>query len=246
MRCFATRFNATLLVHGFLLLWGAGHLFAHAVPSLTVEAGFSSDRSYVLRVSVDPRLILSSQPTSLPPTEAAWYRDQTPEQLKATERRSNEYLASALSLVFSGKPQDLPVATYQAMDGASNQPLAVDSKEVHLLAEFHGTLPAAALDFALSVGKDANTSVILINSRNGEQERRPQVLFPGETSRPFDLPGRIVQSTGTDSNGSPTMPKTVVTTVEVGEQSRAGPLIAVVFVGGVVLLLFALKRRNRR
>ncbi|MDB6074944.1 MAG: hypothetical protein JWO89_2584 [Verrucomicrobiaceae bacterium] len=234
---FAFRFNAAFLLGGLLLLMSGDRAMAHAIPSLTVEAIFNADRSYVLRVNVDPRLFLSTKPTELPPVEASWYRDQTPEQLRATEKKSNEYLASALSLIFSDRAIPLPAITYQPMDGATNLPLSADSKEVHLLAEMKGQVPAGALNSSIAVGKDANTSVILINSQEGKQERRPQVLFPGETSRPFELSG-----TGSADMASPKAPPSMVTTVEVHEVSRTGPLMAMLGLGvALVLLLFVRK-----
>ncbi len=220
-----------------MLMMSCGAALAHAIPSLTVEAIFNADRSYVLRVNVDPRLFLSTKPTTLPPVEAGWYRDQTPEQLKKTEKKSNEYLASALTLLFSDRPMAFPAITYQPMDGATNLPLTDDSKEVHLLAEMKGQVPAGALNSSFAVGKDANTSVILINSQEGKQERRPQVLFPGETSRPFDLSGTRATDTG-----SPKSAPSVVTTVEVQEVSRTGPLLVVLGVGAVVVLLLFVRK----
>lgn len=158
-------------------------LHAHTVPSLTVDAAFQPDRSYVVKVNVDPRLFLSTQPTSLPPVESKWYHDQSPEDLKKTEQQATEYLKRALTLLFGGQTTEVAKVTYTAMDGATNQPLSAESKEVHLLAEIRGSTTAA--DFQVALGKDANTSLILINSRGDEMERRPQVLFPGETSRAF-------------------------------------------------------------
>lgn len=243
---FALRFNAAfLLLASLLLLVSGGRALAHAIPSLTVEALFHADRSYVLKVNVDPRLFLSNKPTTLPPVEAAWYRDQSPDQLKATEKRCNEYLAGALSVLFSGQSIALPSIVYQPMDGATNLPITPESKEVHLLAEMHGQLPPSALDSTIGVGADANTSVILINSLAGKEERRPQVLFPGETSRPFQLPGS--NNAGATSAGSPKAKEAAeVTTVEVQEVSRTGPLIAVLCVGAVVALAFLVRKVMRK
>ncbi len=229
----ASRFNAAFAM---LLLTG-GHLWAHAIPSLTVEAIFKADHSYVLKVNVDPRLFLSTKPTELPPVEASWYRDQSPDQHKATEKKCDEYLTSALNLVFSDKPVTLPAITYQPMDGATNGPLGAASKEVHLLAEMHGSVPPAAQDFALTVGRDSNTSLILINSLDGKEERRPQVLFPGETSRPFGMPGAADAGKTTAA-----APRAEVTTLEVKEVSRAGPLVLVLSIGAALLLGFVVMR----
>ncbi len=158
---------------------------AHTIPSLTVEAIFQADHSYLLRINVDPRLFLSTQPTSLPPVEARWYRDQSPEELRKTEQQAADYLKKAIALLFANTPAELPAITFKPMDGATNQPLSDASKEVHLLAEMQGT--TTGKDFQLVLGKDANSSLILLNSFANQQERRPQVLFPGETSRAFVL-----------------------------------------------------------
>ncbi len=246
----APRFTAARLCAAWVLLMSFHVAHAHSVPSLTVEAIFQPDRSYLLRVNVDPRLFLSATPTSLPPIEAGWYRGQTPDQLKATEKQAREYLTAALAPSFSSTTTSLPDATFQAMDGATNLPLSPESKEVHLLAEMHGQAPAGATDFALSLGKAANASMILINSLGEKQERRPQVIFPGETSRPFQLPAI---SSVTPSVSAPTpapappaqMPVSaspgskveMVTQGEIQEVSREGPLIVVLCAGLAVALV---------
>ena len=237
MPALAPRLNSARHAFGLLLLTSLSAVQAHSVPSLTVEAIFKTDRSYLLRVNVDPRLFLSTKPTSLPPVEASWYRDQSPEQVKATAKSASDYLASALTAVFSGTSSPLPAITCQPMDGATNLPLNADSKEVHLLAEMRGQAPAAAGDFTLAIGKDANSSVILINSVDGKQERRPQVLFPGETSRPFPLP---------PAPAAPPPKVEVVSQVEVQEVSRAGPLIMVTCAGALVALAMLIRRMIKR
>ena len=74
------------------------------------------------------------------------------------------------------------------MDGATNMPLAADTAEVHLLAEAKGVVPDAANDFSIELSRDANVSMILLCSFGGSMERRPNVVFPGETSRAYALP----------------------------------------------------------
>lgn len=167
---------------------GGGWARAHTVPSITVEAEFSADRSFVLRVNLDPRLFLSTNPTTLPPMEAAWWRDQSDEQKKASLQQALDYVHKALAVIFAGKPIALPAFAFQPMDGAANTPFTPETKEVHLLAEARGK--AEANEFQVALGKEANTSLILLNSYAGNGERRPQVLFPGETSRAFVLPAK--------------------------------------------------------
>ena len=159
----------------------------HVVPNMTVEADFSSVGSYTLRINVDPRTFLASDPTSLPPVPGSWYGDQTPEQVAATHEKAQEYLTHALGVLFNGQKTTLPSCVIQAMDGADNTPLKAETQEVHLLATAKGRLPANTTTFQIDFAKDANTSLILLHTQAGKTELRPQVVFPGEASRPFQL-----------------------------------------------------------
>jgi len=165
----------------------AGLVHAHVVPNMTVEAEFGSMGDYALRINVDPRTFLAADPTALPPVPASWYRDQTPEQVAATHDKAQRYLVSSLGVLFNGKKTALPACKIQAMDGTDNTPLKAETQELHLLATVSGQMPEAATTFQIDFAKDANTSLILLQSQAGKTELRPQVVFPGETSRPFQL-----------------------------------------------------------
>ncbi|MDB6007659.1 MAG: hypothetical protein JWR15_4646 [Prosthecobacter sp.] len=169
----------------FLMVAGVAH--AHVVPNMTVEADFDSAGGYSLRINVDPRTFLATDPTSLPPVPASWYREQTPGQVSATHEKAQQYLANALGVLFNGQKIPLPACKMRPMDGADNTPLKADTQEVHLLATASGLLPANAATFQIDFAKDANTSLILLHTQAGKPEMRPQVVFPGETSRPFQL-----------------------------------------------------------
>jgi hypothetical protein len=160
---------------------------AHVVPNMTVEADFGRTGGYTLRINVDPRTFLATDPTSLPPVPGSWYREQNAEQAAATHEKARQYLRSALGLLFSGRKTPLPDCQIQAMDGADNTPLKPDTVEVQLLATVEGRLPEGADSFQIDIAKDANTSMILLLSHEGRAEPRPQVVFPGETSRKFPL-----------------------------------------------------------
>lgn len=162
-------------------------VLGHVVPSMTMEVEFLPDHAFRLRANVDPRLILAVDPATLPPVPASWYREQTQEQVTATHQKAFEYLDRVLGLLFDGKRMPLPKCKVQAIDGADNNPLRDDTQEVHLLASVDGRAPDDATGFQLDFGKDANTSLILLQSHAGKADPRPQVVFPGETSRVFPL-----------------------------------------------------------
>lgn len=177
------RFVCSLVLFYLLALSGSG--WAHVVPNMVIEADFEPGGSYTLHINLDPRTFLSADPTSLPPVPGTWYREQTEEQIASTQQRAREYLASALSVVFGGQPAELPPCEVQAIDGDDNSPLRADTREMHLLVTAKGRIPSGAVEFQLEFGKDANTSLILMHSQSGKSELRPQVIFPGETSRAF-------------------------------------------------------------
>lgn len=160
---------------------------AHVVPNMTVEADFAAEGGYSLRINVDPRTFLAADPTTLPPVPGSWYREQTPEQLAATHEKAGEYLSRALGLLFGGQKMPFPNWAIQAIDGENNTPLTAETQEVHLLASAKGRVPAGAASFQIDFAKDANTTLILLPSHGGKAAPRPQVIFPGETSRAYPL-----------------------------------------------------------
>jgi hypothetical protein len=167
-------------------------LQAHQVPNITAEAMFASSGEYTLRISLDPRVFLSDQPTTLPPVPAEWFTSQTPQEVAENWDRAQTYLDENFGLEFGDAVAELPEAAFRAMDGATNEPLSDATAEVHILATLKGAVPATgvgeAIGFKLAFGEKANTSLILLNSVDDTPERRPQVLFPGETSRVFEIP----------------------------------------------------------
>lgn len=172
-----------LLLAGLLLV--APLLQAHQIPNITLEAMFAADPSFTLRVNLDPRVFLSAQPTSLPPVEAGWYLGQSDSERQETHLRATEYLKKNLGLRFGSTEVAWPVIEITAIDGSTLEPLKPDTAETHLLAVAKGRAPGAADPFELVFGPEANVSLILLNSEDGKPERRPQVLFPGESSRPY-------------------------------------------------------------
>ena len=160
---------------------------AHVVPNMTIEAEFAKDHSFVLKLNLDPRVFLSDQPTSLPPVSADWYLTQSESQKAATYEKATEYLKANVGLTFNDQTIPLPPCEFVAMDGATNELVKPDTAETHLLATAKGVVPAGADSFKLALGKAANVSLILLNNEEGNEDKRPQVIFPGETSRPFKI-----------------------------------------------------------
>jgi hypothetical protein len=164
-----------------------GMLQAHQVPSLTIEATFTRTGEYKLRLDLDPRAFLSDPPTALPPVNADWYLQQSPDEKAATHQQAESYLRDNLTLRFGDQTVPLPPCRIVALDGATNEPLTPDTAETHLQATAEGRIPANGA-FQIDFGSRAGVSLILLNHLEDQIERSPQALFPGESSQPFPLP----------------------------------------------------------
>ncbi len=170
------------------LLFGGGEAQAHQVPNMTVEATFEPAGKFELKVNLDPRVFLSTNPTSLPPVSADWYLNQNEDQVQKSYVQAAEHVKKHLEVKFGGQAQPLPDITWQAMDGATNQPLTRETAEAHLLGTLRGVVPAGKGDFALGFAKEAVVSLILLLKTPEMPEPKVQVLFPGESSRAIPVP----------------------------------------------------------
>lgn len=164
-----------------------GMSWAHQVPNMTIEAGFTEQGQYTLKVNFDPRLFLSSQPAELPSVTASWYLDQTEAQRQETHAKAWEYLTKNLHTRFAGNGLDLPRGTLIPLDGATSTEIKPDTTELHLLGTVEGELPLQSGEWILELGKEANVSLILLTSVANGPQGKLQVIFPGESSRPLQL-----------------------------------------------------------
>ncbi|TDU70911.1 hypothetical protein EI77_02029 [Prosthecobacter fusiformis] len=230
MRCF-------LCLTAFVL--SAHTATAHVVPNMTIEADFNQGGGYTLRMNLDPRVFLSDQPTSLPPVSADWYLNQTDEEKRVTYEKATEYLRANVGLTFNDEKVPLPACEFVALDGATYEEVKPDTTETHLLATGKSEVPEGADSFKIAFGRMANVSLILINGEEGNEERKPQVIFPGETSLPFKI-----------TRAAPAEKEALQATEVKGTQGNAGGYkVMSIFATSVVLIFITaglVMRRRRR
>ena len=186
MRCCRLNVWTMLVLCAFA---AAGQLWAHQVPSMTMEADFATNRGFSVKINFDPRLFLSEQPTSLPPVPGSWYREQTEAERAKTHADALAYLKKNVELVFGSETMPLPAMKLEAIDGATNEPFTDATEEVHLLASGRSVIPGSAQEFSVRLGRGANVSLILLNRVEGQKEAVPRVVFANETSQAFPLTG---------------------------------------------------------
>lgn len=180
---------------------------AHTVPSMVVEAEFTPDREVALLVNLDPRLFLSEQPASLPPVPASWWYQQSETERTETLAKAAAYLDAQLTFRVGGN-DFRGTWRVQPVDSTTVAPLAPASGEVHLLAEHRGPLPEVAGDFKLMVARTCGVATLLMNAMAGVEQRQPQLVFPGESSRGFALPPLAVFPGMAGTAGASTSPAT--------------------------------------
>lgn len=226
----------------------SGEARAHVVPNTTVEADFKADGGYVLRINVDPRTFMAADPTTLPPVPAAWYRDQTQEQVAATHQKAREYLEACLRLLFNGDKVPLPECQFQAINGEDNTPINAQTQEVHLLATGQGMVPKGASLFRLDFAKAANTSLILLTTQPGKASPRAQVVFPGELSKEVALPaeGSATPVSAAVEQSSPSSPQTADTMSRVWLVLVGGVTFVALIVGWRLLVRYRHHHRYHR
>ncbi len=160
-------------------------LEAHQVPNLTLEADFKSSGEVEFRLNLDPRLFLAAEPRSLPPVPAPWYRDQSEEEKKQTLADALVYVKTALTFFFDNQAAEELAWTFEPIDGATGLAFNDTTAEVHLLATVKTRCPEATAACSVRLEAPAKAPAVLLNRLDDQDERRPQILFPGETSRPF-------------------------------------------------------------
>lgn len=178
---FCSLTSAVLLVLG---CWG-GTAHGHQVPALTLEGEFSPTGEVEFKLNLDPRLFLAEDPKTLPPIPAAWFREQSDTEKAETLEKALAYVKAALTFLFDDQPTEKWAWEFQPIDGATGEPFTDETAEVHLLATVKTRWPIGAATYSLRLENPAKAPTVLLNSLGQQAERQPQILFPGETSRPF-------------------------------------------------------------
>ncbi|WP_113959908.1 hypothetical protein [Roseimicrobium gellanilyticum] len=179
------RYAAFVLCFALLVL--GQKVSAHTVPSMVAEAEFNPEREVTLLVNLDPRLFLTDQPTAMPPIPASWWFQQSEAEQAETLKKAAAYVDTQLQFRIGGS-DFRGIWKAQPVDSATVAPLTPSSAEVHLLVEHKGPLPEIAGDFKMTVARTCAVATLLMNAMAGAEQRQPQLVFPGESSRGFALP----------------------------------------------------------
>jgi hypothetical protein len=108
----------------------------------------------------------------------------TAQEVEQAHQKAAAFINRTVTLRL-GQSAAAPGWTFIPVDGANNKPLAPDSAEIHLVADAKVAVPADAASLEIMLDRSSAAALTLLGTVYGKAERRPQVLFPGETSRPL-------------------------------------------------------------
>lgn len=160
-------------------------LLAHAVPDIPVRTDFTQDGRCTVLVEVDPRCFSPD-----PNTAASLLK---PIYLTLSEARKSELRTQAAALVKryiefmfepSGRVQPEFSFDFTGHDGA---PLLTDEDVVVLTGSWQTQLPPGTTAWRIKATQETPLAVVFRNYLEGIENPKFSVLFPGETSHPFEV-----------------------------------------------------------
>jgi len=158
---------------------------AHPVPDIPVRSYFTHDGSCTVHVEVDPRCF------SADPNTATSLLKPIFETL--TEERKAELRSKAADLVkryveFYFEPGQLIAPAFSFdFTGHDRAPLVADDDIVVLTGSWQTQVPQGAAQWRIRATKETPLAIVFRNYLETVENPKFSVLFPGETSFPFEL-----------------------------------------------------------
>jgi hypothetical protein len=185
MQMFRFRGWYSLIITG-LLLFSVSGAIGHPVPDVPVRAFFDSDGSVRFEVEVDLRCF------AVDPESELYYinkvlRSVTDERKAELQQPLAEFLENTLKIYFPPAQAAVERKFEVSFGKVGGGELKEDDDPVALIATWKTQLPAEATGYQLEAVDRGILSVLFINHLDGIEQKRMQVLFPGEISKILDL-----------------------------------------------------------
>lgn len=174
------RFLPTLL--GLLLPILAG---AHPVPDIPVRTWFSQNGSCTVTVEVDPRCF-AADPNAEPSLLNAVLPGMSPAARAEMKQKAADLARRYVEFMFDPSGPVTPEFTFD-FTGQAQAPLTTEEDIVVLTGTWQTRVPAGSTAWRIRATKATPLAVVFRNYLEGLQDPKFSVLFPGETSFPFEL-----------------------------------------------------------
>ena len=158
---------------------------AHAVPDIPVRTYFTQDGKCTVMVEVDPRCF-EADPNTAPSLLNSILPSLSNERKTQLRQKATELVKRYVEFYFEPTGAVSPDFSFE-FTGHDRAPLSMDEDVVVLNGSWETRVPAGALSWRVKATKNTPLAVVFRNYIEGLENPKFSVLFPGETSFPFEL-----------------------------------------------------------
>ncbi|MES2505989.1 MAG: alkaline phosphatase D family protein [Verrucomicrobiota bacterium] len=159
--------------------------WAHPVPDIPVRAYFTQEGKCTLTVEVDPRCF-TADPNAAPSLMQPILPTLSEARVKELQTRARELVKKYVEFLFEPSGPVQPDFQFE-FTGHDRAPLDSEDDIVVLTGTWETQVPAGSKGWRIRATQDTPLAVVFRNYIAGVEHPKFSVLFPGETSFPFDL-----------------------------------------------------------
>jgi alkaline phosphatase D len=163
----------------FSIAWG------HPVPDIPVRAYFTPEGKCTLTVEVDPRCF-EADPENAPSLMQPVVTTLKPERVAELKTQARNLVEKYIEFFFEPTGVVKPVFRFE-FTGHNQGPLDREDDIAVLTGTWETRVPEGSTSWRIRATQETPLAVIFRNYLSGVEQPKFSVLFPGETSFPFDL-----------------------------------------------------------
>lgn len=158
---------------------------AHAVPDIPVRSFFTQDGKCTITVEVDPRCF-AADPNAEPSLLNAVLPSMAEDQRAALKAKAADLVRRYVEFFFDPSGTVTPEFQFE-FTGHAQLPLSAEEDVVVLTGTWETQVPSRSTAWRIRATKETPLAVVFRNYLEGMENPKFSVLFPGETSFPFEF-----------------------------------------------------------
>lgn len=158
---------------------------AHAVPDIPVRSFFTQEGRCTVTVEVDPRCF-AVDPNTEPSLLNAVLPSMDMAQRSGLKSKAADLVRRYVEFMFDPGGQVTPEFQFE-FTGHAELPLSAEDDVVVLTGTAHLKVPEGSTSWRIRATKQTPLAVVFRNYLDGTENPKFSVLFPGETSFPFEF-----------------------------------------------------------
>ncbi len=159
---------------------------AHPVPDIPVRAYFTPEGKCTLTVEVDPRCF-AKDPNTAPSLMQPIVPSLPPARVAELKGQAQALVKKYIEFLFDPAGQVQPDFSFE-FTGFDRTPLDSEDDIAVLTGTWETTVPPGSTGWRIHATQATPLAIVFRNYFSGVEHPKFSVLFPGETSFPFDLP----------------------------------------------------------